>query len=57
MPRDWFYGLHLPGSRKARNAGAWAGLTDRRQSAAWAARKAETAELGHLQQKKARLAA
>jgi transposase len=43
--------------RKARDAGAAAGLTDRRQAAARAVKKAENAELSRLQRENARLQA
>jgi transposase-like protein len=57
LRRERLYGSHILDWRKARDAGAEAGLTDRRQSAARAAKKAETAELGRLQRENARLAA
>jgi transposase-like protein len=57
LRRERLYGSHILDWRKARDAGAEAGLTDRRQSAARTARKTETAELGRLQRENARLAA
>lgn len=57
LRRERLYGSHLLDWRKARDAGAGAGLTDRRQSAARAAKKTETAELARLQRENARLQA
>ncbi|MEO3781527.1 hypothetical protein ABGB16_33075 [Micromonospora sp. B11E3] len=57
LRRERLYGSHLLDWRKARDAGVAAGLTDRRQSAARAAKKAETAELARLQRENARLQA
>jgi transposase len=57
LRRERLYGSHLLDWRKARDAGASAGLTDRRQSAARAAKKAENAELARLQRENARLQA
>ncbi|QOC93638.1 hypothetical protein [Micromonospora craniellae] len=57
LRRERLYGSHLLDWRKARDAGAAAGLTDRRQSAARAAKKAENAELSRLQRENARLQA
>ena len=57
LRRERLYGSHLLDWRKARDAGAAAGLTDRRQSAARAAKKAENAELARLQRQNARLQA
>ena len=45
------------GLAQARDAGASAGLTDRRQSAARAAKKAETVELARLRRENSRLQA
>ena len=55
LRRERLYGSHILDWRKARDAGAAAGLTDRRQSAARAAKKAENAELARLQRENARL--
>ncbi|GIE83510.1 hypothetical protein Aph02nite_94600 [Actinoplanes philippinensis] len=55
LRRERLYGSHILDWRKARDAGATAGLTDRRQSAARAAKKAENAELARLQRENARL--
>jgi transposase len=55
LRRERLYGSHILDWRKARDAGAAAGLTDRRQSAARAAKKAENAELSRLQRENARL--
>jgi transposase-like protein len=57
LRRERLYSSHLAEWRKARDAGAAAGLTDRRQAAARAAKKAETAELARLQRDNARLQA
>ncbi|MGI5185439.1 hypothetical protein ACQEVZ_55770 [Dactylosporangium sp. CA-152071] len=57
LRRERLYGSHILDWRKARDAGAAAGLTDRRQSAARAAKKAENAELARLQRENARLQA
>ena len=57
LRRERLYGSHLLDWRKARDAGAAAGLTDRRQAAARAAKKAENAELSRLQRENARLQA
>ncbi|MGI5182388.1 hypothetical protein ACQEVZ_39540 [Dactylosporangium sp. CA-152071] len=57
LRRERLYGSHILDWRKARDAGAAAGLTDRRQSAARAAKKAENAELALLQRENARLQA
>lgn len=57
LRRERLYGSHILDWRKARDAGVAAGLTDRRQSAARAAKKAETAELARLQRENARLQA
>lgn len=57
LRRERLYGSHILDWRKARDAGAAAGLTDRRQSAARAAKKTETAELARLRRENARLAA
>ncbi|MFV2104965.1 hypothetical protein [Micromonospora sp. LOL_024] len=57
LRRERLYGSHLLDWRKARDAGASAGLTDRRQSASRAAKKAENAELARLQRENARLQA
>ena len=57
LRRERLYGSHILDWRKARDAGAAAGLTDRRQSAARAAKKAENAELARLQRQNARLQA
>jgi transposase len=57
LRRERLYGSHILDWRKARDAGAAAGLTDRRQSAARAAKKAETAEFARLQRENARLQA
>ena len=56
LRRERLYGSHILDWRKARDAGAAAGLTDRRQSAARAAKKAEDAELCRLRRENARLA-
>jgi transposase-like protein len=55
LRRERLYGSHLLDWRKARDAGASAGLTDRRQSAARAAKKTESAELARLRRDNARL--
>ncbi|MEV0901260.1 hypothetical protein [Actinoplanes sp. NPDC049802] len=55
LRRERLYGSHILDWRKARDAGAAAGLTDRRQSAVRAAKKAENAELSRLQRENARL--
>ena len=55
LRRERLYGSHILDWRKARDAGAAAGLTDRRQAAARAAKKAENAELARLQRENARL--
>ena len=57
LRRERLYGSHILDWRKARDAGAAAGLTDRRQAAARAAKKAENAELARLQRENARLQA
>ncbi len=57
LRRERLYGSHILDWRKARDAGAEAGLTDRRQSAARAAKKAETAELARLRHENTRLQA
>jgi transposase-like protein len=57
LRRERLYGSHLLDWRKARDAGVAAGLTDRRQSAARAAKKPETAELARPQRENARLQA
>ena len=57
LRRERLYGSHIVDWRKARDAGAAAGLTDRRQAAARAAKKAENAELARLQRENARLQA
>lgn len=57
LRRERLYGSHILDWRKARDAGAAAGLTDRRQSAARAAKKAENAELARLQRENACLQA
>jgi transposase len=55
LRRERLYGSHILDWRKARDAGATAGLTDRRQAAVRAAKKAENAELARLQRENARL--
>jgi transposase len=55
LRRERLYGSHILDWRKARDAGAAAGLTDRRQAAARAAKKAENAELARLQRENVRL--
>ena len=55
LRRERLYGSHILDWRKARDAGATAGLTDRRQAAARAAEKAENAELARLRRENARL--
>ncbi|MFF5235560.1 hypothetical protein [Dactylosporangium sp. NPDC000521] len=57
LRRERLYGSHILDWRKARDAGAAAGLTDHRQAAARAAKKAENAELARLQRENARLQA
>jgi transposase-like protein len=57
LRRERLYGSHILDWRKARDTGAAAGLTDRRQAAARAAKKAENAELARLQRQNARLQA
>ena len=57
LRRERLYGSHILDWRKARDAGAAAGLTDRRQSAARAAKSAETAEVARLRRDNARLQA
>ncbi|GAA2534393.1 hypothetical protein [Pilimelia columellifera] len=57
LRRERLYGSHILDWRKARDAGASAGLTDRRQAAARAAKKAENAELARLRRENARLQA
>lgn len=57
LRRERLYGSHILDWRKARDAGVAAGLTDRRQSAARAAKKAETAELARLRRENSRLQA
>jgi transposase len=55
LRRERLYGSHILDWRKARDAGAAAGLTDRRQASVRAAKKAENAELARLQRENARL--
>jgi transposase-like protein len=57
LRRERLYGSHILDWRKARDAGAAAGLVDRRQSAARAAQTAESAELARLRRQNARLEA
>jgi transposase len=57
LRRERLYGSHILDWRKAREAGAAAGLTDRRQGVARAAKKAENVELSRLQRENARLQA
>jgi transposase len=57
LRRERLYGSHILDWRKARDAGAAAGLTDRRQAAGQAAKKVENAELARLQRQNARLQA
>ena len=49
------YGSHILDWRKARDAGAAAGLTDRRQSAERTRKNTESAELARLRRQNARL--
>jgi transposase len=55
LRRERLYGSHILDWRKARDAGATAGLVDRRQSAARAKNSAEAAELARLRRTNARL--
>jgi transposase-like protein len=55
LRRERLYGSHILDWRKARDAGAAAGLVDRRQSATRARNSAEAAELARLRRTNARL--
>jgi len=55
LRRERLYGSHILDWRKARDAGAAAGLLDRRQSADRTRKSAETAELARLRRQNARL--
>jgi transposase len=55
LRRERLYHSHIIDWRKARDAGAAAGLADRRQSARRAKRSAESVELERLRQTNARL--
>jgi transposase-like protein len=55
LRRERLYGSHILDWRKAREAGAAAGLADRRQSAQRAKKSTETAELARLRRQNARL--
>jgi transposase len=55
LRRERLYGSHILDWRKARDAGAAAGLTDRRQSAERTRKNTETAELGRLRRQNSRL--
>lgn len=55
LRRERLYGSHILDWRKARDAGAAAGLADRRQSAVRTAKSAESAELARLRRQNARL--
>jgi transposase len=57
LRRERLYGSHILDWRKARDAGAAAGLVDRRQSAQRARKSAEVAELARLRRHNARLEA
>jgi transposase len=57
LRRERLYGSHILDWRKARDAGAAAGLVDRRQSAARAVKTAEAAEVARLRRQNARLEA
>jgi transposase len=57
LRRERLYGSHILDWRKARDAGAAAGLVDRRQSAQRATKSTETAELARLRRQNARLEA
>jgi transposase-like protein len=55
LRREKLYGSHLLDWRKARDAGAVNGLSDRRQSAQRASKSSEAAELARLRRVNARL--
>jgi transposase-like protein len=55
LRRERLYGSHILDWRKARDAGAAAGLVDRRQSATRARKSAEAAEVARLRRQNARL--
>ena len=55
LRRERLYGSHILDWRKARDAGAAAGLTDRRQSAERTRKHTETAELTRLRRQNSRL--
>ncbi|WBB97741.1 hypothetical protein O7543_04270 [Solwaraspora sp. WMMA2080] len=55
LRRERLYGSHILDWRKARDAGAAAGLTDRRQSAERTRKNTESAELARLRRQNARL--
>src|SRR5512144_1018642 len=55
LRRERLYGSHILDWRKARDAGAAAGLTDRRQSAERTRKNTETAELTRLRRQNSRL--
>lgn len=55
LRRERLYGSHILDWRKARDAGAAAGLADRRQSAQRMKKTSETAELARLRRQNARL--
>jgi transposase len=55
LRRERLYGSHILDWRKARDAGAAAGLVDRRQSAERTRKSADTAELARLRRQNARL--
>lgn len=55
LRRERLYGSHILDWRKARDAGAAAGLTDRRQSAERTRKNTETAELARLRRQNTRL--
>lgn len=55
LRRERLYGSHILDWRKARDAGAAAGLVDRRQSAQRVKKSAETGELARLRRQNARL--
>jgi transposase len=55
LRRERLYGSHILDWRKARDAGAAAGLTDRRQSAERTRKNSETAELARLRRQNNRL--
>ncbi|ROO58373.1 hypothetical protein EDC02_0125 [Micromonospora sp. Llam0] len=55
LRRERLYGSHILDWRKARDAGAAAGLTDRRQSTERTRKNTESAELARLRRQNARL--